>query len=271
MKESISYSFLLNIIILFIFVCAAIITGIFSYYRAFKANNIITSEIEKYEGYNCESKKAIERRLSGVSYNVPFNVKCKSSDKNCVTDDEENGNYAVVAYNLDHKNGIYAFDDNMNSNVSNDGYTRNYQYGIYTYMYVDLPVVSSIIRIPVFSKTRELHEFRRLTLFKDVALNDKVIDYNYFPDSLVDNSDINFNQVASEFSMQLLKNATSKSSGGKFEYGFDPDDFGNGSPLIMLLNYREAFKYYDKSISSVQSMLVEGRHACGTTIDWSIF
>ena len=101
MKESISYSFLLNIIILFITVCAAIIMGIFSYYKAFRANSIITETIEKYEGYNCIAKEEIARKLGGIGYNTPFNVKCKNSDGNCETDNAENGNYKVTSYNLD--------------------------------------------------------------------------------------------------------------------------------------------------------------------------
>ena len=271
MKESISYSFLLNIIILFIFVCAAIVAGVFSYYRAFKANNIITSEIEKYEGYNCESKKSIQKKLSGVSYNVPFNVKCRKSDKNCVTDDDENGNYAVIAYNLDYRKGNYAFNESMNSNVSTDGYTTSYQYGVYTYMYIDFPVFSSIIRIPVFSKTKELHEFRNLSIVKDVAQNDQVIDFNYFPETITNDPSVNFNDIISVFSYQLLTNTAQKMSNQSYIYGFDPDVFGNGSPIISLLNYREAYKYYDSSVEGAQSILKEGRHACGTTIDWSVF
>jgi len=268
-KESISYSFLLNIIILFIFVCAAIVTGIFSYYRAFKANNIITSEIEKYEGYNCESKKAIERKLGGVSYNVPFNVKCKKSDENCITDDEENGNYAVVAYNLDYKSGTYAFDDNMNSSVSSDGYTKSYQYGVYTYMYVDLPVVSSIIRIPVFSKTKELHEFRDLVSVKSVSNADFVIDAGILPYSISSMLDYEtYEKVKGTFSFQLQQNLADKVAGNPYKYGANPDEYGNGRKVSDILDLREAYKYYD---ASGQNILTEGRHACGTTVDWSVF
>ena len=79
MKESISYTFVLNIVIMFIFICAAVIMGIFSYFRAYKANTIIINEIEKYEGYNCLSAQTIAQKLSTISYNVNLASFKKSS------------------------------------------------------------------------------------------------------------------------------------------------------------------------------------------------
>ena len=167
MKESISYTFLLNIIILFITVCAAIVAGIFSYYKAFRANSIISETIEKYEGFNCVSKQEIALKLSSIGYNTPFNVKCKSSDGNCETDSDTDGSYKVISYNLDF-DGNYIYGENMNSTYKceNKNGTRycttnkHYQYGIYTYMYVELPVISNLIRLTYYSKTNPLYEFR---------------------------------------------------------------------------------------------------------------
>lgn len=205
MKESISYTFVLNIVILFIFVCAAIIMGIFSYYRAFKANTIIINSIEKYEGYNCHSKEEIERKLNTISYNVPFQVKCKSGDTNCTVD--SNSNYAVVSYNLDGK-GKFIYDDNMNSQYecaigthTNCSQTRNYQYGVYTYMYVDVPVVSSLIRIPFFSKTKIMYEHRNIMLdsgFEPIASE-------WIPDEVIKKSGFAImpNEILSTYTMEL--------------------------------------------------------------------
>lgn len=172
MKESISYTFLLNIIIVFVLVCFSIIMGIFSYYRAFRANTIISQEIEKYEGYNCASKTEIARKLGNISYNTPFKVTCNNKATPCVVD--EDANYAVISYNLEDISGEihYAGKDEMSSPVGYDynsmtyketmETTQNYQYGIYTYMYIDLPVLSSMIRIPFFAKTDIMYEFRDL-------------------------------------------------------------------------------------------------------------
>lgn len=272
MKESISYSFLLNIILLFVFVAAAIVTGIFSYHRAFKANNVIISEIEKYEGYNCESKQSISSKLNSLSYYVPFNVKCKKSEaSSCITDNPDDGNYAVVSYNIDYNDGNYAYDDKMNSSVFGDRYTKRYQYGVYTYMYINLPILSSILRIPVFSKTKELYEFRKLITFKSVSETDVIVDYNIFPDYVTTTSEKN--SYISTFALQLQTNYTSDISKSKegYKYGFNPSVFGYGVSTIDMLDYREAFKYYNKGIENVQTMLNTGHYSCGFKTDWSVF
>lgn len=175
MRESISYSFVLNMVILFMFVCLAIIAGIFSYYRAFRANTIVINAIEKYEGYNCLSEEESKRKLNTISYNVPFEVNCNNKGGACMTDTDKN--YAVVSYNLDFTGAKYVkVQDDPTTTPINDKYktmnstytcnyyyctnTKKYQYGVYTYMYIDLPIVSQMIRIPFFSKTKILYEFR---------------------------------------------------------------------------------------------------------------
>lgn len=174
MRESISYTFILNIVIVFIFTCFAVVMGLLSYYRAFKANSIISSAIEKYEGYNCISKNEIAEKLATIGYETPFNVECKDSDGNCEVDNIENGNYKVISYNIDFENieksnkielnDKYVYDEKMNSSYvcnGNDCITnKHYQYGIYTYMYVDMPVISQLLRLSFFSKTSIMYEFR---------------------------------------------------------------------------------------------------------------
>lgn len=183
MKESISYTFLLNIIITFVFVCFVIIMGIFSYYRAFKANNIIINEIEKYEGFNCLSKESIERKLQGISYNVPFEATCSAfKGESCAFDDDKN--YAVISYNLDYNSWYYLNGDGMNSQYKCTEYSQcfntiKYQYGVYTYMYIDLPVVSSLIKLRLFGKTSIMTEYR------NIATNEynATYDENNIPDA----------------------------------------------------------------------------------------
>lgn len=283
MKESISYSFLLNIIILFIFVCAAIITGIFSYYRAFRANTIITNAIEKYEGYNCLSAREAQQKLSTISYNVPFQVKCKESyGTPCMVDSD--ANYAVVSYNLDepeNNNGIYMNETSsknenkkystMNSEVyscdSNNPNdcksTANYQYGVYTYMYADLPVVSSMIRIPLFTKTRVLHEFRNLALTESDAKK-QVYDLNYIPDKWIDETDrsssdsINKNSYVTDYGISLFDYYGHAVIGGYdyvSEYYFGPGTRTKYQVDYMLNNYQTVVSGYT--------------FECGYTIDYS--
>ena len=178
MKESISYSFLLNIIIIFIFTCAAIIMGILSYYKAFRANTIISNAIEKFEGYNCLSKEEISRKLNGLGYNTPFKVSCKNSDGKC---DDSGESYKVTAYNLDFEGNLVYDDEKLNTvYICNDNgcaTNKHYQYGIYTYMYVELPVVSKLIRILVFSKTSILYEFRNFYISDKALIIGSKVDH----------------------------------------------------------------------------------------------
>lgn len=171
MKESISYSFLLNIVIVFIFICAAIVMGMFSYNKAFRANTIILRAIEKYEGYNCASKEEISKNLGTIGYNVPFTPTCKKSEKNCVVD--ETNKFKVVSYNLDGPtDGDYVNDTtgSLYVNAAESKQTRNYRYAVTTYMYIDVPVVNQLIKMSVTSRTNTMYEFRKI-MVKQEATN----------------------------------------------------------------------------------------------------
>lgn len=199
MKEGISYSFLLNIVILFIFVCFTVVMGVMSYYRAYKAGAIIVESIEKYEGYNCLSKQEISQKLGSITYNVPFNVSCNSKvSGSCEVGD----GYVVVVNDLDFNVSVNssdldsgkAYGEVMNSsyscgihsNLSRDNLkdvkvcstNKHYQYTIYTYMYFDLPVINSIIKIPFISKSKVLYEFRDFYNF-----NGEILDSFSIPES----------------------------------------------------------------------------------------
>lgn len=282
MRESISYAFLLNIVIIFMFLCATIIVGIFSYYRAFRANSIIVSEIEKYEGYNCLSKEAIAKKLSIIAYNVPFNVKCKSDDINCVVDDTKN--YAVVSYNLDYNTGSYAFKDKMNANYSKDGdYTRLYQYGVYTYMYVDMPIISSLLKIPFYSRTSVLYEFRNLKYAKykgEGIKYDGVFNYDFIPSDVkdvVDSANSGLDQASlnalyiTEYSVRILSNYTQSLAQKDFKYYYKLEDYGYGRSSTKVFNIIDAYLYSDTDIGSAQRFLTQGRYSCGHKFDWSMY
>ncbi len=267
MKESISYSFLLNTIILFIFVCSSIIAGIFSYYRAFRANTIIVNEIEKYEGFNCLSLDSISKKLSGISYSVPFNVQCKSNYGGpCKTDNETNGNYAVVSYNLDFNDDeYYAYNDIMDASATDSVWiTKKYQYGVYTYMYIDLPVVSQIVRIPFFSKTKQMYDFRNLKAISSLYPSDQnynqFIDYDTVPSEIKNDTDSKINVAYASY---LLENYTESTVSKRNLKGklFSVDDG---------YDIRDAFTYTTSDdVSDSQDVLKFGKKSCGFTYDWS--
>ena len=282
MNQSISYSFLLNIIILFIFVCASIITGIFSYYRAFRANTIITHEIEKYEGFNCLSETSINAKLNGISYNVPFDVECKSNyGEPCMVDN--NKNYAVVSYNIDHSDGTYvnSYSDARNEDWTNGVYkyfamnttyscdmhstaagtgctqTRKYRYGVYTYMYFDLPIISGLVRIPIYSKTNVMYEYRNI-YFEDHYY--RAYDSRFLPDDYLDFGNNNNHVNNNVFARDLLAEYVETLSGNI--------DNKNGLRFYESYNSRDNFKYYNFDSSVVEASY---HLNCGNIIDYSKF
>lgn len=274
MNKSISYSFLLNIVILFVFVCGAIVSGIFSYYRAFKANTIIINEIEKFEGYNCLSKESIAERLSVIPYKVPFNVKCKGSyGSPCVTDDPDDGNYAIVAYNLEDNSseGRYAFSsttdngfNSMNSKIYDDGsYTKEYQFGVYTYLYIDMPVISSFVRIPFFSKTQRLYEFRNIKQTPDKT---KTYDLDFIPEDIVNNeSEADYLNIYRDRLQEAYLEHNLMENESSYGVGISNYSYLNDA------SNRELFKYYSEKLSDSQNIKDYGRHECGFVIDWSAY
>ena len=138
MKESISYTFLLNIIIVFIVISFFVIMCIMSYTKAFRVNSKIVNAIEISEGYNNVSKNEINKILTSYGYQK-INVKCSN---------KENG---VLVNTVDERTNdgtcVYKF-------VNGD----KYNYGVVTYMTFDFPIVNQLIRIPVYTRTMSLYE-----------------------------------------------------------------------------------------------------------------
>ena len=195
MKESISYAFILNIMITFVFICFAVIMGIISYYRAFRANTAILNSLEKYEGYNCLSIAEIDRQLDQIGYKTPFAANKKSDGKGelitysteivskgySIAESEElnallprvetNGqkryhNYGKIGYSVMYYN--YTNDELKTRKNINDQYVdEEYQFGTFTYMYLDIPIFNTLFKVPIFGKTNVLQEFRDIVEYGD--------------------------------------------------------------------------------------------------------
>lgn len=132
MKESISYTFLLNIIIIFIVISFFAIMSIMSYTKAFRAGSKVVNAIEVYEGYNGAISE-IERTLTNYGYQRR-NMTCPKRD----------GQISINGVDGKTSDGIciYLFDEG-----------KTYSYGVVTYMSFDFPIVKTLIRIPVYAKT----------------------------------------------------------------------------------------------------------------------
>ena len=141
MKESIGSTASLNIIFAFIAIVFAFLAASLSYYKAFKVNNIITNTIEKYEGYNKLSINEINNKLTSVGY--------QRFSGDCPNDKSFNGH----SFSLVEDNSIEGICVYINDDSNNDFY----QYGIITYMTINLPIVNNLLRFPINTTSHEIY------------------------------------------------------------------------------------------------------------------
>ncbi len=134
MKESISYTYLLNMMLVFIFVSFSVVMVTISYTKAYRINSKIADAIEDAEGYNEKSVNEINRLISAFGYQQP-NITCKERSTGVVVETDIKG---ICIYEID--SGDY------------------YSYGITTYMLFDLPLVN-MLRIPVYNTTEKIYKF----------------------------------------------------------------------------------------------------------------
>jgi hypothetical protein len=139
MREGFGSIFLYNLIIIFIILVFAFLAGTLTYYKAFKVNNVIISAIEKYEGYNKLSNEEINRKLNILGYTRASNETCpKKNNANAMKNISGMYNYCV-----------YEFSEKSNFR----------SYGVITFITIDIPLINSILKIPVYSKTKLLYNF----------------------------------------------------------------------------------------------------------------
>lgn len=134
MKESISYTYLLNMMLVFIFVSFSVVMVTISYSKAYRINSKIADAIEDAEGYNEKSVNEINRLIRAFGYQQP-NITCKERSTGVVVETDIKG---ICIYEID--SGDY------------------YSYGITTYMLFDLPLVN-MLRIPVYNTTDKIYKF----------------------------------------------------------------------------------------------------------------
>ena len=134
MKDTISYTYLLNMMLVFIFVSFSVVMVTISYTKAYRINSKIADVIEDAEGYNEKSVNEINRLISAFGYQQP-NITCKERSTGVVVETDIKG---ICIYEID--SGDY------------------YSYGITTYMLFDLPLVN-MLRIPVYNTTEKIYKF----------------------------------------------------------------------------------------------------------------
>lgn len=161
MKESIGYTVTLNIMIVFITIIIAFLCTIVIYFKSNKVSNIITSAIEKHEGYVDQSRSEIAMQLSSIGYGSRA-ISC--SDK--ITDDGIECNLASNS-NGRGKNGYCIYLCYEENNFKNDtrllaNYLGDYYYyRIRTNMMFSIPIIHDVLDIPIYSNTNRLYNFKK--------------------------------------------------------------------------------------------------------------
>lgn len=153
MKESIGYTVSLNIMIVFITIIVAFLCAALIYFKSNKVSNVITSSIEKYEGYNSSAIAEINRNLSSLGYGSRA-ISCDSP----ITDE---GAHSCKLVN-DGTRGycVYACYEEDSFDVTSLEYTGEYYYyKIRTNMMITIPIVQDILDIPIYSNTNRLYNF----------------------------------------------------------------------------------------------------------------
>lgn len=133
MKQSISYTYLLNMMLVFIVVSFCVIFAVMSYTKAYRINSKMASALEKAEGYNDLSKEEIKRLIKAFGYQQG-SARC-SNRTGATLVSSENG-YCIYQY----------VDDDY------------YYYGVTTFMVFDIPI-ANLLKIPVYNTTEKIYNF----------------------------------------------------------------------------------------------------------------
>lgn len=139
MKQAIGSVPLYNFIIIFIVVTFGFLAATLSYMKAFKVNSKIAYALEEYEGYNNLSEAEIDKILSTLGYRKETLNSCPTKSIGSVVNGK-NKSYPICIY----------------ESKLEDGY---FNYGIITYIYVDIPVLGGTFKIPVYTESERIYRF----------------------------------------------------------------------------------------------------------------
>lgn len=139
MRQAIGSVPLYNFIIIFIVITFGFLSATLTYYKAFKLNSNIAYALEEFEGYNSESIKEINRVLGSLGYRTSGNDDCpKKSIGGAIS--TTGVKYPICIYESKLENGYF-------------------NYGIITYIYLDIPVLGGTFKIPVYTESERIFRF----------------------------------------------------------------------------------------------------------------
>ena len=158
MKESVGFTVSLNIMIVFITIIVAFLCAALIYFKSNKVSNVITSAIEKYEGYNESAKTEISRNLSSLGYgsrsiSCDTEVKDEGASSPCTLIEGGTSGYCVYA----------CYEENNFKDVGGEQKYQGeyYYYKIRTNMMLTVPIIQDVLDIPIYSNTNRLYNFSK--------------------------------------------------------------------------------------------------------------
>ncbi len=149
MREGVGSVVLYNIIIIFIVITFGFLSASLSYMKAFKVNGKIANSLEKFEGYNWLTESEISQVLTTIGY--------RTGTADCPNRRHNGIDYSAVKSlgNRQHQYCIYEYSSKTNGDFKN-GY---FNYGILTYVYMDVPIIGGVFKLPVYSESETIFKF----------------------------------------------------------------------------------------------------------------
>lgn len=142
MNESMGNAMLFNIVITFVIIMVGFFIASLAYSKAYKVKNKIVEEIEKERTFDSDVASEVESWMQ--SNNVGYRVNTGS-----FTCDDYDGTEAMSVGGQNYQYCVYEL---TTCNKNTEDRCGNY-YHVITYMYLDLPVLEDVIKIPVNGET----------------------------------------------------------------------------------------------------------------------
>ena len=162
MREAIGNSWLFSVVIVLLIVIIMVLAGSSTYTKAYKVKNKIIEVIETNGTWDNSGVSEVEAYLNKVGYKKTNGNSCSVSGVNnshynyCVKLEDEtetvsNGDICkTCVQNKDRNQCVQCRQALLNSSK---------KYKITAYMYLDLPIIGSMIKIPVTGETKNLNNW----------------------------------------------------------------------------------------------------------------
>ena len=153
MKESISSTWMFQLMFGFILLFVSFLTVTISYSKAFRVRNEITSIIEKYSGYNSSSSRIVNNYIKSIGYTNKGN--CGDGD-NIIGVDNLDSTASAPNKSSYSPNKKYYYCIRKESVPSTNNSVSNTYYEVILFYKFDIPVVGEIATFKIKGKTSDL-------------------------------------------------------------------------------------------------------------------